>query len=109
MYLLFETQELAQIACDRIFDNIKNWLMQYYPIRVRPEGLISLNFDGTPNLKATPTIKWADPIQCEEGWYISKPEQKDVGQIPIAVTLEGVGGIEAIEVTAIEKTFGEQL
>lgn len=99
MFLIFETQELAQIACDRVFDNIRNWLMENYPIRVRPEGLISLNFDGTPNLRAIPTTAWAEPLECEEGWSIPKPEQKDVGQVPIAVVLEGVGGEELSEIT----------
>lgn len=104
MFLIFENEELAQAACDRIFNNIRNWLMVNLPIRVRPEGLTSLNFDGTPNLKAAPTTKWAEPLKCEEGWAIPKPEQKDVGQVPIAIVLEGVGGeeVETIKPVALE-------
>lgn len=101
MFLFFSSKQECQTACNRIFDNINNWLKVNYSIRVSPRGLISLNADGTPNLKATPTVKWADPTECQEGFYIPKPEQEDVGQVPIAVVLEGVGGTELAEVTAI--------
>lgn len=102
MFLIFPTKELAQQACDRIFSNIRNWLKEYYPIRVHPLGLIALSIDGTPSLKAEITTKWADPQQYKEGWGIPKPEQKDLGLIPVIIALQGIEGLELPTVTPIE-------
>ncbi len=101
MFLVFSTQELAQSACDRIFNNIRSWLKEYYPVRVHPKGLVALNFDGTPNMKGAVTTKWADPKEYQEGWAIPKPEQMNVGLVPIAIVLEGVDGDEVAEVKPI--------
>lgn len=98
MFLLFSSQELAQEACDRLFNNIRNWLKDCYPARIHPLGLISVDSEGNLRPGAAITTQWASPQECNEGWYLVKPEQKDLGAVPLEIALEGVGGEEIAEI-----------
>lgn len=101
MFLIFPSEQESQLANQQIIINIQNYLTEYLPDRVHQDGLISIDLEGHPVWDATITTDWGIPQEYQEGWAIAKPEQKDVGRVPIAVVLEGVGGTELAEVTAI--------
>ena len=101
MFLIFPTQEEAQAANDLIVANITNVMRVNFPARLQFGRLVSVDIEGNLRLNATPTTNWDIPRQYQEGWAIAKPEQKDMGEIPIALALEGVGGVEAETVTII--------
>lgn len=102
MFLIFSSQQEAQVACDRIYENIKDFLLIHFPERVSPEGLISINIDGSLDLDATITTEWDSPHKCLEGWAIAKPTQEQLGRVPLAIALAGVEGVELAEITAID-------
>lgn len=101
MFLIFSTQQEAELANQQIIDNIRHYLAQYLPDRVHPDGLVAIDLEGHPMTNAAITTDWGIPQEYQEGWAIAKPEQKDVGRVPIASVLAGVGGTELAAVTTI--------
>lgn len=94
MFLVFETKESAQVASNLIVENIRNWLKEFYPGRVHPFGLISVDLEGNLRPGVTVTTQWGEPKHCNEGWFLVRPEQQDLGTVPLEIALAEVGGQE---------------
>lgn len=94
-YLVFETQELAVEAEEKIVQNIREFLTLANSERVSENGLLlGRDYQTQEIVDRGITTRWAIPAEAEEGWYFSKPTAEQVDPIPLNVVLAGVDGVE---------------
>lgn len=101
-YRLFATEAAAQAAELQIRSNVISFLQANLPDRLKDGGLIGINAaDGSLQPNACLTTAWCVPQEVEEGWAVPMPEAGQIGQMPLAEFVAGVGGTEVEVITPL--------
>lgn len=92
-YLTYTTKEQAESQESLLSSNIRNWMEENQPERIKEGALVSVDVSGNLQPTATKTNKWADVIEGENSKFgFVCPTQNDMGIVPIEVVLNGITG-----------------
>lgn len=106
-YVLFSTEQEAQIAEAQAVVNARAFALIHAPERLSADGtLIGFNAaSGNLDPDAQHVERWAVPQQYQEGWAWPIPTFKDIDPMPVELFMYDVGGVEVNSVTPIAETY----
>jgi hypothetical protein len=102
-YVLFDTEQEAQIAEAQAVANARAFALIHAPERLSADGtLIGFNAaSGNLDPKAQHVERWAVPQQYQEGWAWPIPTFEDIDPMPVESFMDGVSGVIVDDVTPL--------
>lgn len=96
IYYIFNSQSEANLAEQKIVDNIRNWVSINAPDALSEDGTkLKGRNASTGQLVEVYTERWAIPQQTNDNkWVFPKPTIEKTSPIPVEIFLQNINAIE---------------